>query len=250
MAAGKARSVTVLALAAVLSMSLWFVSAAILPEIVAEAGIGPGRAAALSSAVQIGFVIGALALAVHGTADRYDPRRVMLISALIAAGANLALLVTPLGGWAQVVLRAVTGAGLAGVYPVGMKVLVGWGTRDRGALVGLFVGAVTVGSALPHLLAYFGGPDWRATVVAASAMAVAGGSAPPRPGSGRSTPGRRGSIPERCGSPGPTGGCGWRTSGISDTCGSSMPSGPGSASRWRRRSVPRWATGRPRRRGW
>ena len=175
MAAGKARSVTVLALAAVLSMSLWFVSAAILPEIVAEAGIGPGRAAALSSAVQIGFVIGALALAVHGTADRYDPRRVMMISALIAAGANLALLVTPLGGWAQVVLRAVTGAGLAGVYPVGMKVLVGWGTRDRGALVGLFVGAVTVGSALPHLLAYFGGPDWRATVVAASAMAVAGG---------------------------------------------------------------------------
>ncbi len=76
-AAGKARSVTVLALAAVLSMSLWFVSAAILPEIVAEGGIGPGRAAALSSAVQIGFVIGALALAVHGTADRYDPRRVI-----------------------------------------------------------------------------------------------------------------------------------------------------------------------------
>jgi MFS family permease len=175
LAAGKTRSVTVLALAAVLSMSLWFVSAAILPEIVAEAGIGPGRAAALSSAVQIGFVIGALAMAVHGTADRYDPRRVMLLSALIAAAANLALLATPLGGWAQVVLRALTGAGLAGVYPVGMKVLVGWGTRDRGALVGLFVGAVTVGSALPHLLAYFGGPDWRATVVAASAMAVAGG---------------------------------------------------------------------------
>jgi MFS family permease len=175
LAAGKTRSVTVLALAAVLSMSRWFVSAAILPEIVAEAGIGPGRAAALSSAVQIGFVIGALAMAVHGTADRYDPRRVMLLSALIAAAANLALLATPLGGWAQVVLRALTGAGLAGVYPVGMKVLVGWGTRDRGALVGLFVGAVTVGSALPHLLAYFGGPDWRATVVAASAMAVAGG---------------------------------------------------------------------------
>ena len=79
-------------------MSLWFVSAAILPEIVAEGGLGPGRAAALSSAVQIGFVIGALALAVHGTADRYDPRRVILVSALIAAAANLALLVTPLGG--------------------------------------------------------------------------------------------------------------------------------------------------------
>ena len=156
-------------------MSLWFVSAAILPEIVAEGGLGPGRAAALSSAVQIGFVLGALALAVHGTADRYDPRRVILVSALIAAAANLALLVTPLGGVGQVGLRALTGAGLAGVYPVGMKVLVGWGTRDRGALVGLFVGALTVGSALPHLLAFFGGPDWRATVVATSALAVLGG---------------------------------------------------------------------------
>ena len=175
MAAGKRRSVVLLALAAVLSMSLWFVSAAILPEIVAEGGLAPGRAAALSSAVQIGFVIGAVALAVHGTADRHDPRRVILVSALIAAAANLALLVTPLGGVEQIGLRALTGAGLAGVYPVGMKVLVGWGTRDRGALVGLFVGALTVGSALPHLLAFFGGPDWRATVVATSALAVLGG---------------------------------------------------------------------------
>jgi MFS family permease len=175
LAAGKGRSVALLALAAVLSMSLWFVSAAILPEIVAEGGLGPGRAAALSSAVQIGFVAGAVALAVHGTADRHDPRRVILASALVAAAANLALLVTPIGSAQQILLRAVTGAGLAGVYPVGMKVLVGWGTRDRGALVGLFVGALTVGSALPHLLAFLGGADWRITVVATSALAAAGG---------------------------------------------------------------------------
>jgi MFS family permease len=171
---GKARSVAALAFAAVLCMSLWFVSAAILPEIVAEGGLDPGRAAALSSAVQIGFVAGALGLAVHGTADRFDPRLVIAASGLVAAAANLALLVTPIGGAAQIGLRALTGAGLAGVYPVGMKLLVGWGTRDRGALVGLFVGAVTVGSALPHLLAFFGGADWRATVVGTSALAAAG----------------------------------------------------------------------------
>jgi hypothetical protein len=66
MTAGKAGSVALVAAAQVLAMSLWFVSAAILPDIVAEAGLTPGRAAALSSAVQIGFVVGALALAVHG----------------------------------------------------------------------------------------------------------------------------------------------------------------------------------------
>jgi MFS family permease len=171
----KLRSVAALALANVLAMSLWFVSAAILPEMVAEGGLGPGRAALLSSAVQIGFVIGALALAVHGSADRFDPRAVLVAAAWIAAAANLALLVTPVGGTAQVALRALTGACLAGVYPVGMKIVVGWGERDRGTLVGLLVGAVTVGSALPHLLAWFGGANWRATVIAASALAALGG---------------------------------------------------------------------------
>jgi len=173
----KLRSVAALALACVLSLSLWFVSSAILPEIVAEASLGPGRAAALASAVQIGFVLGALAQAIHGTADRYDPRAVLVVSALIGAAANLGLLVTPVGGNAQVALRALTGACLAGVYPTAMKIVVGWGTRDRGLLVGVVVGAVTVGTALPHLLAWLGGANWRATVVAASALAALGGLA-------------------------------------------------------------------------
>ena len=171
----KAVSIGLLALAQVLAMSLWFVAAAILPELTAEAGLGTARVAALSSAVQIGFVLGALGLAIHGTADRHDPRRVLAVCALVAATANLALLVTPPGGAEQVALRLVTGAALAGVYPVGMKIAVGWGTRDRGLLVGLLVGALTVGSALPHLLAFTGGPDWRTTVALASVLAAAGG---------------------------------------------------------------------------
>lgn len=172
---GKRRSIALLVLAQVLAMSLWFVSAAILPDLAAEGGLDPGRAAALSSAVQIGFVFGALALSLHGTADRFDPRMVLAAAALAGAAANLALLAAPVGGAAQIGLRAITGACLAGVYPVGMKIAVGWGTHDRGLLVGLLVGALTVGSALPHLLAVFGGADWRTTVVAASALAAVGG---------------------------------------------------------------------------
>lgn len=172
----KARSVGTLALGTVLALSLWFVSAAILPDLVAAGGLTPGRAALLSSAVQIGFVLGAVALAVHGTADRFDPRRLFFIAALVAATANLLLLVTPPGGLLQVGLRAITGAGLAGVYPVAMKIVVGWGTKDRGLLVGLVVAAVTIGSALPHLLAYLGGAEWRWVVVASSAMAALGGA--------------------------------------------------------------------------
>ncbi len=172
MTPGKARSVGTLALVEVMTMSLWFVSAAILPELVAEGGIGPGRAAALSSAVQIGFVIGAVGLALHGTPDRLDPRRVLSFCAVIAALANLMLLFTAIGGIAQILLRGVTGACLAGVYPVGMKIVVGWGTRDRGFLVGLLVGALTLGSALPHLFAFIGGANWRMTVGITSGLAL------------------------------------------------------------------------------
>lgn len=168
----KTRSVLLLAAVEVMTMSLWFVSAAILPDLVAEGGLSAARAAALSSAVQIGFVAGALGLALHGTADRFDPRKVLAICAAIGGAANLALLVTPIGGAAQIALRFLTGACLAGVYPVGMKIVVGWGTRDRGFLVGLLVGALTLGSALPHLFAFLGGANWRLTVGATSGLAL------------------------------------------------------------------------------
>ena len=156
-------------------MSLWFISAAILPEMIAEVPISPTRQAFLSSAVQAGFVVGAVLFAVFAFADRYDPRRVLALCALLAAGANAGLLYVIPGGNAAIGLRFLTGALLAGVYPVGMKIAVGWGTRDRGFLVGLLVGALTLGSAAPHLVAIFGGADWRAAIVVTSIASALGG---------------------------------------------------------------------------
>ncbi len=157
-------------------MSLWFVSAAVVGEMAQEQPIGAAARAALSSAVQAGFVVGALVSAFCGLADRFDPRRVFAASALFAAVANLGLLVVPIGGVAAIALRFVTGACLAGVYPVGMKIAIGWGKTDRGFLVGLLVGGLTLGSAAPHLLAWAGGADWRITLWFASGLSlVAGG---------------------------------------------------------------------------
>jgi MFS family permease len=168
-------SITLLALAEIAGMSLWFASAAILPDMVRESGMSTVRQAMLSSGVQLGFVAGALAVAASGLADRFDPRRVFATTAVLAALCNLALLGAPIGGIVAILLRVVTGMLLAGVYPVGMKIAVGWGTRDRGLLVGLLVGALTIGSALPHLAAYLGGADWRGVIVATSVLAFAGG---------------------------------------------------------------------------
>jgi MFS family permease len=100
---------------------------------------------------------------------------VFSLCAILAALANLALLATIPGGNVAILLRVITGALLAGVYPVGMKIAVGWGTKDRGLLVGLLVGALTLGSALPHLTAYLGGADWRSVIVATSILAFAAG---------------------------------------------------------------------------
>ena len=152
-------------------MALWFVSAAIVGDMRLEAPISTAMQAALSASVQAGFVLGAVASALLGLADRFDPRRVFAAAALFAALANLALLVVPVGDCGAVVARTATGICLAGVYPVGMKIAVGWGIKDRGLLVGLLVGGVTLGSAAPHLLAFLGGAEWRSTVIAASALA-------------------------------------------------------------------------------
>jgi len=168
----KLRSITLLIIAEILAMSLWFVSAAILGDMSREANLSPGIQAALSSAVQAGFVIGALLSAVLGIADRYEPRLVFAFFCIVAAIANALMLLVVPGSATAILLRGITGASLAGVYPVGMQIAVGWGQKDRGLLVGLLVGGITLGSRSPHLLAFFGGSDWRQTVLATSALAI------------------------------------------------------------------------------
>ncbi len=139
----------------------------------AETPIPAVRQALLSSGVQVGFVAGALLSAFLGLPDRLHPGRLLAACATLAALVNAALLVLPVGGNGAIAARILTGALLAGVYPVGMKIAVGWGVKDRGFLVGLLVGAVTLGSAAPHLIALGGGADWRVTVLLASLASLA-----------------------------------------------------------------------------
>jgi MFS family permease len=75
-----------------------------------------------------------------------------------------------------VALRFATGAMLAGVYPPGMKIAAGWIEHRRGTALGLVIGALTIGSAVPHLLAWLPGESWRGVLLIASSLAVAGGA--------------------------------------------------------------------------
>ncbi len=175
MTTSKPIAIALLTIATSLGMILWFTTAATLPDMAREGAISEARQAWLSSGVQAGFVIGALVIAVTGIADRLDPRRVMGFCAVAGALANLGLLIAHLGGDLAIALRIFTGAMLAGVYPIGMKIAFGWGLKDRGLLVGLLVGGLTTGKSLPYLLAFMGGTDWRMAIVGSSLLAVTGG---------------------------------------------------------------------------
>ena len=165
-------SLALLSFCEVAAMSLWFSASAVVPSLIAEYGLSPQQASMMTSAVQIGFVAGTVTSALLGLADRLDPRRFFMASALVAALANALLLVVAPASALVFVLRFVTGACMAGIYPVGMKMAVSWARDDVGLLMGMLVAALTLGSAAPHLFNAFGGVDWQFTLLAASALAL------------------------------------------------------------------------------
>lgn len=165
-------------LAQLLVMTLWFSASAVAPELGAAWGLSPGRQAWLTASVQLGFVVGALISALTNLPDRIPAQRLFAASALVAAALTAAIPLAETGYGPTLFLRGLTGVALAGVYPPGMKLAASWTTRGRGLAIGAVVGALTLGSATPHLLGALLGegtlPDWRPVLLAASALAVGG----------------------------------------------------------------------------
>ncbi len=128
----------------------------------------------LAIAVQLGFVFGALVSAVFTLADRLRPRRLVLIGTLGAAAAN-ALVLAADGLGRGLLFRFIVGAFLAGVYPPALKAMSAWFRHGRGLALGVMVGPLTLGSALPHLIRSLGSPPWQAVIIATSALTVLGG---------------------------------------------------------------------------
>ncbi len=153
-------------------MALWFSASAVLPSLQVEYDIGPALASLYTSSVQTGFVAGTLISAVLGLADRLDMRRFFMVSTLLAAGVNAVILLVEPTSPVVFVCRFLTGAAMAGIYPVGMKIAVTWAKGDIGLLVGLLVGALTLGSGAPHLFNAMGGIDWRFTIAVTSLLAL------------------------------------------------------------------------------
>lgn len=163
--AHKWRTLLLLALAELLAMAVWFSASAVVPALTRVWTLDDGGRAALTLSVQLGFVCGAFGSALLNLADRIPSRNFFTISALLAASATALIPFLNNGFVMAVILRFLTGVFLAGVYPVGIKIMATWTKADRGLGIGLLVGALTVGSALPHLLNAFGGVnDWQSVL--------------------------------------------------------------------------------------
>jgi MFS family permease len=168
------RQLALLALAVLLGMAPWFATSVVAPELRGRLALTDARVAWLATAVQLGFVVGTAAIALSGLADRVAPRRLFAVAASASALATLVLLVD--ADYATVLAsRAATGVALAGVYPPAMKMASTWFRRRRGLAIGVVVGALTMGKAVPWLLHALPAPPLAATgavLVAGSVLAA------------------------------------------------------------------------------
>ena len=161
-----------LAAAELLGMTPWFSATAATPALIAEFHLDAAGASWLTVAVQAGFVAGTLVSALTNLSDVLNPRRLFAIGCTVAALAN-ALVTRADSGATAVALRVLTGAALACVYPPGMKIAAGWFAHRRGLALGIMVGALTAGKALPHLLqALLGDAGWRTPMLVASGLTL------------------------------------------------------------------------------
>ena len=159
------RALTFICLGVVGVLTTWFSATAIIPELIVEWSLSATTAAWLTNAVQLGFVVGAVSASAVNLPDIVRMNRLMAASALLAALANAVLLLEP-SITTAIVARFVTGVALAGVYPPALKLMATWFLRGRGLALGFLIGALTLGSSMPHLFrAVTSGVDWRGVVV-------------------------------------------------------------------------------------
>ncbi len=169
------KPVLIIVVAQLFGTSLWFSANGVSLALAETWNLSSEGVGYLTSSVQAGFIAGTLTLALTGLADRYPASRIFLISSLFGAVLNASLVMA--GAFPYAVLsRFLTGFALAGIYPLGMKLIVSWAPKRSGFALGLLVGMLTLGTALPHLVRGIGAElPWQVVIYCSSALALIGG---------------------------------------------------------------------------
>lgn len=173
----KSQILLVIVLAQFLCTSLWFAGNAVVEDLIAELSFPKTAVGDLTSAIQLGFILGTLAYALLNIADRFSPSKVFFVSAVLAALSNGLLLMPNASYELSLCSRFLTGLFLAGIYPVGMKIAADHFDKDLGKSLGMLVGALVLGTAFPHFVrSFFTSLSYTYVLLAVSILALLGGT--------------------------------------------------------------------------
>jgi MFS family permease len=187
-------------LAQLFGTSLWFSVNGVWLSLAREAGLTEGDLGRLTLAVQAGFIAGTLGIAITGLADRFGASRIFAVSCTLGALANAGFMAVASQPPLDFLFRFLTGLCLAGIYPLGMKLVIAWTPRYAGAALAWLVGMLTLGTALPHMMRGVTlGLPWEWPLGMASCLAATGGVLVLRLGDGPHLPKISGRLPLRQG---------------------------------------------------
>lgn len=156
--------------------SLWFSGNAIVNALLLALPETRFDISNMTSAVQLGFILGTLVFSLSNVTDRFPTGRVFLVSSVLASLSNAIILIVPLTDNSLLISRCLTGFFLAGIYPVGVKIAATWYPQNLGRALGYIVGALVAGTAFPHLVNYLNFSfNWQWVIFCASALALCGG---------------------------------------------------------------------------
>ncbi len=156
--------------------SLWFAGNAVMHDLVLNFELDEGSVGHLTSAVQLGFIVGTLVFAIFAIADRISPSKVFFFSAILGALFNIEIIWEGNTLSSMLLFRFLTGFFLAGIYPVGMKIAADYFEKGLGKSLGFLVGALVIGTAFPHLLKEVTSSfPWKYVIISTSSLAVLGG---------------------------------------------------------------------------
>ena len=156
--------------------SLWFAGNGVINDLIVNFNLKATALGHLTSAVQFGFIIGTLLFAILTIADRFSPSKVFFISALLGSLFNLGVIYEGNTLSNLLILRFLTGFFLAGIYPVGMKIAADYYEKGLGKSLSFLVGALVLGTALPHLLKEITNTyPWESVLITTSTLALLGG---------------------------------------------------------------------------
>ena len=169
------KPIRIIVLAQLFGTSLWFSANSAADDLTHLWHLRPADIGWLTNAVQGGFIIGTLIFAFSGLADRFPASRTFALCSVAGAFFNGLFALSSAGLESALWLRFTVGLSLAGIYPLGMKLVVSWNPENAGKSLGLLVGMLTLGTALPHGIRILGATvSWQTVILTSSLLAVIG----------------------------------------------------------------------------